>query len=89
MSRYCGRFVSWYSSTITNRNCAAYLVRTRSDCSNSSTGLQQEIVEVEGAAFLQRIEIVRVDLRDVLVAPVPGRGRHERVRRLPSGSSRG
>ena len=33
ISRYCGRFVSWYSSTMTNRNCVGVL---RADCSRSA-----------------------------------------------------
>ena len=36
--------------------------------------LQQQIVEIEGAALLERIEIVRVDLGDLLVLAVPAAG---------------
>ena len=45
-------------------------------------GLQQQVVEVERAALLQRVQVVGVDLGDLLVAPVvAGAGGH-RVRAL-------
>ena len=37
ISMYCGRFVSWYSSTMTKRNCSEYFWRTTADVSNIST----------------------------------------------------
>ena len=50
--------------------------------------LQQQIVEVERAALLQGVEVVRVDLRDPLVAPVVAGGRRRSPRGSPSGSWR-
>ena len=35
--------------------------------------LQQQIVEVERIALLQRLDVIRIHLRDLFVARVPGR----------------
>ena len=40
--------------------------------------LEQEVVEVQRGAFLQGLQVVAVDLRHVLVAPIPARGRRHR-----------
>ena len=45
-------------------------------------GVEQQIVEVERVAFFQRLLIVGVHLRDLLVALVPGAGGVEGVRPL-------
>ena len=36
-------------------------------------GPQEQVVEVERVALLQRVQIVGIDLRDLLVAAVPSR----------------
>ena len=45
-------------------------------------GLEQEIVEVERAGVLEGGEVLRVDLRNRLVAPVPACSRRHLLRRL-------
>ena len=67
ISMYCGRLVSWYSSTITYRNCRWYLARMPS-CSNSSTVLSSRSSKSSAFARSSAFTYAVVDLRDLLVA---------------------
>ena len=67
MSRYCGRLVSWYSSTITYRNWRWYFARTPAS-SKSSTVFSRRSSKSRALGALERLDVAVVDLRELLVA---------------------